>query len=326
MLYIESLPGNDEMQMKAVDFLSKDEVQRFTRRSDLQGAWTVFFNWSLIVAIVTGAIVWSHPVTWLLAIILLGGRQLGLAVLMHEAGHKTLFKTDYLNVLIGQWLCAYPVLGDVNAYGTSHRLHHRLAGTDQDPDLPNYRSYPVSKASFIRKLKRDLTGQTGMLLVRSVFGGKGRNLMLRDGENTHSERRGLLVNLALFFGMLALGIGAYYLLWLVAYLTTYPLFARIRQVAEHGNVTDLYDPDPRVNTRTTYANPLERLVFCPNQVNYHIEHHLLASVPAHKLKPLHQLLLQRGYYEGHDNAIASSYLEVIRRVVPEFSSGQPAAR
>ncbi|MEP5570030.1 MAG: fatty acid desaturase family protein [Halioglobus sp.] len=311
--------------MKALDFLSKDEVQHFTQRSDLQGAWAVFVNWVLIVAIFAGAIVWSHPITWLIAIVLLGGRQLGLAVLMHEAGHKSLFKTDALNERIGQWLCAYPVLGDVNAYGASHRIHHRLAGTEEDPDLPNYRNYPVSKASFIRKLKRDLTGQTGMLLVRSVFGGKGRNLMLRDGETTHSERKGLLVNLVLFLGMLGLGLGAYYLLWLVAYLTTYPLIARIRQVAEHGNVTDLYNPDPRLNTRTTYANPVERLIFCPNQVNYHIEHHLLASVPAYRLKSLHQLLVQRGFYEGHENAIASSYLDVIRRVVPEFSNGQPAA-
>ena len=112
--------------MKALDYLSKDEVKHFTQRSDLQGALAVFVNWVLIVAIFAGAMVWSHPVTWLMAIILLGGRQLGLAVLMHEAGHKSLFKTEALNEFIGQWLCAYPVLGDVNAYGASHRIHHRF--------------------------------------------------------------------------------------------------------------------------------------------------------------------------------------------------------
>ena len=308
--------------MKASDFLTKDEIRQFTRRSDLSGIWQVSFNWLLIASIFAIVITWTNPLTLLLAIPLLGGRQMGLAVLMHEAGHKTLFRSQRLNEVVGQWLCAYPVLGDVEAYGASHREHHRLAGTENDPDLPNYRNYPVTKASFLRKIKRDITGQTGMVLIRSLFGGKGRNLMLREGEKTNAEVRGLLVNGVFFLLMLAMGFGAYYLLWVVAYLTAYPLIARIRQVAEHGNVPDLYDLDPRKNTRTTYANPLERLFFCPNHVNFHLEHHLLASVPAHKLPALHRLLKSRGFYDGHEDALASSYLDMVRRAVPEFA-GKP---
>lgn len=311
--------------MKATDYLSREEIREFTERSDLMGWYSVLVNWALIVTVFAIVINWTNPVTLLLAILFLGGRQLGLAVLMHEAGHKTLFRTDKLNTTIGQWLCAYPVLGDVESYGASHRIHHRYAGTEQDPDLPNYRAYPVSRDSFMRKIKRDLTGQTGMSLLRLLFGGEGRNLMFREGESSNSERKGLLVNLLMFAVMLVAGVGAFYLLWVVAYLTSYPMIARIRQVAEHGNVPDLYDPDPRRNTRTTYANPLERMLFCPNRVNYHLEHHLLASVPAHKLKALHQLLLQRGFYAGHEDALASSYLDVIRRAVPEFAAKPPAA-
>jgi fatty acid desaturase len=312
--------------VKATDILSREEIRVFTERSDLAGAWLVLFNWLFISAIFTAVVVWTNLATILLAIMLLGGRQLGLAVLMHEAGHKTLFRSDALNHWVGQWLCAYPVLGDVDAYGASHRQHHRFAGTEQDPDLPNYRNYPVSKASFRRKITRDITGQTGLLLIRSMFGrGTGRNLMLREGESTNSEIRGLAVNGVMFALMLALGVGAFYLLWVVAYFTAYPLIARIRQVAEHGNVPDLYDPDPRKNTRTTRANPFERMIFCPNKVNYHLEHHLLASVPAHKLPSLHRTLKARGFYDGHQDALASSYLDVIRRVVPELSGGaQPA--
>ncbi|TDG14262.1 fatty acid desaturase [Seongchinamella unica] len=311
--------------MKATDYLSKEEIKQFTARSDLMGWWLVASNWLLIAGVFAVVINWTNPVTVVLAVLVLGGRQLGLAVLMHEAGHKMLFRSDRLNEVVGQWLCAYPVLGDVAAYGASHRVHHRHAGTEQDPDLPNYRAYPVSRASFLRKIRRDLSGQTGFSLLRMLFGGEGRNLMLREGEKTNAEKRGLLVNAALFLLMLALGVGGYYLLWVVAYLTTYPLVARIRQVAEHGNVPDLYDPDPRRHTRTTYANPLERLILCPNRVNYHLEHHLLASVPVHHLKALHQLLLQRGFYVGHEGALAGSYLEVIRRAVPELNRAPAAA-
>ena len=155
--------------MKASDVLSSEELKFFTERSDARGAWIVLFNWGFIAAIFAVVALWTNPLTILLAIPLLGGRQMGLAVLMHEAGHKSLFRSVHLNEWVGQWLCAYPILGDCDAYGASHREHHRTAGTDADPDLPNYQDYPVSRASFLRKIKRDLTGQTGVKLLAGLF-------------------------------------------------------------------------------------------------------------------------------------------------------------
>ena len=116
-----------------------------------------------------------------------------------------------------------------------------------------------------------------------------------------------------------------YLLWLIAYLTAYPLIARIRQVAEHANVPGLFNSDPRLNTRTTLARWFERPFLCPNGVNYHVEHHLLASVPCYKLKALHQHLRKKGFYDGYEHTLAQGYWDVIRRAVPDFDSRQPSA-
>ena len=310
--------------MKASDFLSKQELLAFTRRSDAMGAWMVFFNWASIAVIFALVAVWTNPLTILLAIILLGGRQLGCAVLMHEAGHKLLFKSQRLNAWVGQWLCAYPVLGDCDAYGASHREHHRQAGTAEDPDLPNYQSYPVSRASFLRKVRRDLTGQTGLKLLTGLVSGRSRSIMMREGEATSKLLQGLAVNLVLFLLLLLAGVGELYLLWVVAYLVAYPFIARVRQVAEHGNVPDLYNLDPRLNTRTTIPNWVERMIFCPNHVNYHVEHHLLASVPSYRLKALHQALLARGFYEGREDTLARGYWDVIKRAVPQLDRNSPA--
>ena len=92
-------------------------------------------------------------------------------------------------------------------------------------------------------------------------------------------------------------------------------------MAEHGGVPGLYERDPRGNTRTTRANLLERLVLCPNRVNFHIEHHLMPSVPCWRLPALHRLLVERGFYAGHPRSIADSYLDVIRRAVPDLRRG-----
>ncbi len=311
--------------IKASDYLTADELRSFTQRSDAMGFVLVVGAWLSIALVFALVAVWPNPVTVLLAILLLGGRQLGLAVLMHEAGHKTLFRSPALNAVVGQWLAAYPVLGDCDAYGASHREHHRLAGTDTDPDLPNYRAYPISAQSFKRKLFRDVTGQTGLKLVAALFSGAGNRIMMRDGEGTGALRQGLIANAVLFAVLWALGHPALYLLWIAAYLTSYPLVARIRQVAEHGNVPSLYEADPRGNTRTTRANLLERLVLCPNHVNYHIEHHLLPSAPCWRLPSLHRTLQARGFYAEHPSSIANGYWDVIKRAVPDFDRSAPSA-
>lgn len=308
--------------MKIKDYLSKEELRAFCERSDWRGAWMVAHNWLMIISVFMVVALWTNPLTIILGILLLGGRQLGLAVLMHEAGHKVLFKSPKLNTTIGQWLGAYPILADCEAYGASHREHHRLAGTHDDPDLPNYEKYPIALASFRRKITRDLTGRTGSKLLIGSLSGIGNRMTMRENEKTNSARQGLLVNLLMFLSLAIAGVAELYLLWVVAYLTAYPLIARIRQLAEHANVPGLYESDPRGNTRTTRANLLERLVLAPNYVNFHIEHHLLPSVPAWRLKRLHKLLVERGFYAEHPQAIANGYWDVLKRVVPEFG-GKP---
>ena len=70
-----------------------------------------------------------------LGIILLGTRQLGFGVLVHECGHGTLFESRRLNKTIGEWLAAAPTFNNMQAYRRGHIEHHRFAGTVEDPDL-----------------------------------------------------------------------------------------------------------------------------------------------------------------------------------------------
>lgn len=58
--------------MKPTDFLSKDDIQRFTERSDFAGAWLVLSNWLIIAAVFTTVALWTNPITLLFAILLLG--------------------------------------------------------------------------------------------------------------------------------------------------------------------------------------------------------------------------------------------------------------
>ena len=270
-------------------------------------------NWLAIAAIFAVAAAWPNPLTLVLAVVLLAGRQLGLSVLMHECGHRTLFRTPWLNDRVGQWLCALPVMNDQPSYARGHLEHHRKAGTREDPDLPNYQAYPVSRASFRRKVTRDLTGQTGIKLPGYIVRGASGAISRERRDSAGPFLQQLLVQLLLFLALYACGIGWTYLLWAVAYLTVFMLIIRIRQVAEHAAVPDLYDPDPRMNTRTVEAPWWQRLLFAPNGVNFHMEHHFMASVPCYRLAALREYLRQQGALQ--DVPVFSGYGQVVRHAV-----------
>ncbi|MEL7450235.1 MAG: fatty acid desaturase family protein [Pseudomonadota bacterium] len=319
--------------MNVRDHLSPEELQAFTRRSDLAGAVTVAFNWGLIA--LAFALVALRPgvLTVLVSLVLLGGRQLGLAILMHDCAHRSLFRTPWLNEWVGKWLCGAPILADLAAYRKYHFVHHRTAGSDEDPDRSNYLPYPVGRASMRRKLARDLTGITGvktLYLVLAMSGGliayqlsyerkpldqAGRRWYHVAGLALRNLAAPLLVNVLLASILALLGYASVYLLWPAAWLTTYMAFSRLRNASEHGAVPDPWAIDPLRNTRTTLPRWWERLTIAPNHVNYHLEHHLLPSVPPHRLADLHACLKSRGVYG--DAEIVEGYSRVFAKLTAE---------
>ncbi|MEH6588986.1 MAG: fatty acid desaturase family protein [Halioglobus sp.] len=299
--------------MKVSDWLTREDIVRFTAKSDLQ-AWTLISaNWAAIALIFYVVGHWPNAVTIALAVILLAGRQMGLSVMMHDCGHRSLFATASLNEHVGQWLCALPVMNHQPSYARGHLEHHRKAGTAEDPDLSNYQAYPITIESFRRKVIRDLTGQTGFKLLAYIFSGLSEIVSRERRKSAKPFLQQLLVQLILFTALYLSGIGWTYGLWVLAYLTIFMLIIRIRQVAEHAAVPDLYSPDPRLNTRTVDAPWWQRLLFVPNGVNYHMEHHFMASVPCYRLPALREHLRRAGALEGVP--VFKGYGEVIRHVI-----------
>lgn len=301
--------------MQISDYLDQDDIKRLTAKSDLQASRLLIQNWLIVGLLFWLVTAWTNPFSIALALVLLAGQQLGLSVIMHECGHNTFFTSRRLNQFFGQYFAANPTFGDLHGYARGHTVHHQKAGTADDPDLPNYQAYPVSKASFQRKVIRDLTGQTGFKLMSYVFA-SAAGVLSGNAEKRHSAwpfAQQILVNIVLAVILGLLFAPWAYLLWFGSLMTIYMLIVRIRQVAEHANVPNALDRDPRQNTRTTLARWWERLVFAPNYVNYHMEHHFMASVPCYKLPALRQLLLKRGALD--DVPVFSGYGQVLRHAV-----------
>jgi len=323
----------DRPRQKVSDFISRKEIKALLTTSDLWGAWAVIVSWGVVLGALVLVGTWPGLLTLFVALVLVGGRQLGLSILMHEAAHRTLFRTRWLNDAVGEWVCAAPVWSHLGPYRKHHLAHHAHANEDRDPDLGLVTPFPVSGRSLQRKLLRDVVGLTGLKRVYGLllmdFGyiaytaSTDAKPIPQEGRTPlHVVRTGLanfgpvvVTNLALFSLLSLLGVGWTYWVWLLAYLTTFSVFVRVRSIAEHA-CTELSD-DPFHNTRTTGADVLSRLTVAPHRVNFHLEHHLLMTVPHQNLPRMHRLLRERGAID-QDN-FAPSYAYVLRRVVRQAS-------
>ena len=293
------------------ELLTAEELARVTRKDDLRATCIVLFDWSMVIGLFFLAAAFPNPLTMLFTVLLLGGRQMALGVLVHETGHKSFFTSQSVNDFVATWLSGYWVFSDKDAYMRGHLMHHRDCGTADDPDIKNFDAYPVSITSFKRKVLRDITGKIGWRRLVSIS-----RLLFRLGKLKHSTRKmlvgGVICNLGLFLTMSVAGFPELFALWVIAFMTSHMLITRIRQIAEHAAVPDHFDPDIRMNTRTIYVSWLEALLVAPHGLNFHLEHHLMASVPIYKLGELHQILLDKGYYEGVE--FPKGYLGLLRRV------------
>lgn len=306
-----------DLIMGKPQYIAKKQIKTLAKTSDLAGFALLAHCWGVIFAMMALFVLWPNPLTFFIAVIVIAGRQLGMAILMHDAAHGILFKTPRFDKFFGQNFLAFPIGLDLGLYQTYHLKHHKYTQTDKDPDIGLSAPFPVSKSSFWRKVARDLSGMTG---IRLRFG-QIFKLIKSSGKNkTQSEKifdikyvlGPYLINVLMFIAFALAGYWwLYFALWLFPLLTVFQLFLRIRNIAEHAMTSK--DDNPLTHARTTKANWIERVFVAPYWVNYHIEHHVYMYVPCWQLPKLHKAMLENGY--GPEMEIKKSYLDVLRSAV-----------
>jgi fatty acid desaturase len=294
------------------DAFSREEIKDLLAMRDWRSWLSVAVNWGLVAAAFAAVAWWPNPLVVVAAVFVIGARQLGFAVLMHEAAHRSLFTNRRVNDFVGNWLCAFPVWSDLRPYRPYHLQHHAKNWTDEDPDLALANPFPITWASMRRKIWRDLSGQTGWKRLKATVRrdlGLSRGRVRRNFDAGIEAFHGVLLTNAALLGVLTLcGHPALYLLWIAAWMTSYSFVMRLRSIAEHAMIPD--PADELNNTRTTVARLWERLLIAPNCVNFHLEHHLLPTVPHYNLRRMHRLLRERGILDRA--CVTTGYAGVLR--------------
>jgi len=284
----------------ASKLLTPAQLAIVRKRSDFRGVFLALHAWAVIFGMMALFVWFPNPITFLLAVVVIGGRQLGLAILMHDGAHGVLCENQKLNEFVSQWLCAYPMMAETWAYRRYHLTHHANTQQPEDPDLILSAPFPITKKSFRRKMIRDLTGQTGYQQRKAQIMnalGKPEWPLEKRLENYWNKLGRATVAQLVIFSILALS-GHWYLyfvLWMLPFLTWQQAITRVRNIAEHAMVPD--NNDDFRNARTTKANWLARMVLAPYWVNYHVEHHLMMWIPCYNLPKARAFLIANGFGE-----------------------------
>ena len=225
---------------------------------------------------------------WVITFVLMGRGHALFGILGHESAHRLLFSNQRINDVIGRWLVNCPTFVSQDQYRRSHMAHHRDALGPNEPDKTLYASYPITKASMRRKLRRDADGESGVKIFRGLLRGL-----------TNPVARGAVVQILLvqvvLFALLwwAVAWWAYPLLWFAPWMTVWRVINRLRAIAEHGGMTN--SPDERLTTHHVRQGLLARFWMVPFHTGWHVAHHLDSGVPWRNLPRFHRELEAAGY-------------------------------
>jgi fatty acid desaturase len=309
---------------------SAEILRELHRPKPLRLTLLLLIDWALIVLC---AVVWARthavlllPILW----IVIGSRQHGLAVIMHETVHKRLATSWDASAALGR-LAVWPLLISWSSFRDNHLAHHKHLNEAGDPDLqfklntaPNDWRFPKRPWTLIVLLMKDLVGN-GIIsnfrrLARYRRAASGDKVKIRNGRDPLIPR--ILVIAAFIASWVGLaGWQSFAILWLIPIFTTLPFMLRVRSISEHFHLPIV----SAESTRTVTASWFEREVlgFGPHMIGYHGAHHRYPGVPCHDLKRLHRVLLNDPVYTA-ECCTTNCYVIGRRSLVKELVSAAPS--
>src|SRR4030095_3666420 len=120
---------------------------------------------------------WNVPVT-LVATVWMGVAQHRLGGLAHDALHHLMFKNRYLNELVSDWFCMFPIFSLTYFFRLEHLGHHqRVNEPEGDPDVSLLKEsgywleQPLTKGQRLKQLAKlfNIASLVRYTVIRSQY-------------------------------------------------------------------------------------------------------------------------------------------------------------
>lgn len=288
-----------------VQSLRPEERARLTEKSDRAGLVHLAVHFGAIL--VLGYLIGERIPAWPALLLPQGILIVFLFTLLHEAVHRTAFRSPWLNRWTAR-ICGFLIFLPVEWFRCFHFAHHRhTQDPESDPELATPKPATTLQYAIHMSGLPVWRSQAATLIANAT--GRGDDAFVPASARTkiRDEARGMLAAYAVIAGLSVLaGSAEPVYVWILPLLLGQP-FLRLYLLAEHGRcpfVADMLD-----NSRTTHTSRLVRWLAW--NMPYHCEHHSFPAVPWHRLPALHAMMrdhlrqTENGYARFHRKYIAS---------------------
>jgi fatty acid desaturase len=249
----------------------------------------------------------DRPVVWLAVVMAQGFILVGSYSAMHESAHGTMFAERSVN-RVASFLWGATLLTNASLWRCFHLEHHARTGSDDDPEN-RYKVKVVHPLQYLLIIPGGLqfVGQFWFESLGSLFG--RYPTYVRKGADTKAIKADagalLVVSAGIVLTILARPMLVLQL-WGGAFFVAMCILLPLTAINEHYGCDT--DGDAFDTTRTVISNRAFR--FLVWNTNYHVEHHLIATVPYHQVHELHEHIAPRSRFVAR--SYTAFHLEVIR--------------
>ena len=202
-------------------------------------------------------------------------------VLHHDCMHRTAFKNDLYNRMMGRFYALSFTMTFTTNRETHARHHAHIADPDRDPD---FYYFAAGLKDIWMRIWRYYEWYTRISLTK--YGTKVRWTVL--AEQVTNVAVWVIVHYVLISQ--GLGIKALFIFWLpIAFVAL--VINPITRGYEHAPITLYPANDPRRHDMSKNAITVNNPVFgwlCAN-ISFHVEHHAVPGCPFYNLQKLHRL-------------------------------------
>ncbi|MDD3019967.1 MAG: fatty acid desaturase family protein [Alphaproteobacteria bacterium] len=270
---------SDNLSKRYTNRLKAKELKRLSRRNPYYWLKDTMIDWLVIGTAFAVFTYNQNPITFILAILVIGNRQHALGLLGHDGTHYTLSYNRKLNDLITNVFAWWPIGLTMSGYRNLHNMHHKFVGTPNDPEViykglkAEQWHLPTKIKDVLRLAAKDLIG----------FGANDYFTILTYAKPTNKSSFFPLAVFHFTFITASLYAGIWQIptVWYASMLTAFPMYFRLRLWLEHQG-TDF--------VHRLHLNKLEGALLAPHLAWYHWEHHACPTVPYCKLPEVRALM------------------------------------
>jgi fatty acid desaturase len=287
--------GSSAQQIDRAAMLAGQSLSDFTGRTPGYTIGIIVLDLLLIIAVAALCEAFWSPLAYIIAVMFIGARQVGLATIaLHDGVHGLLLKNRKHNDRFAKvvcWLVLAPLVEDFDTFRKTHLSHHRRVNEPDDPDLPllDY----VYAAPVARVMATPLLCFLGVVFAR---------YLRRYVGGSWPRKAGVLLAVA------GLGAGLWFsvrwcelfVLYYLVPFATWGMFVNLVRVSvEHYPAGSYGRPSTLsgvILTRETIPSWFDKLFVVTRNLNYHFTHHLFPSVSFRRLAELQRHLARSASY------------------------------